>query len=176
MYRFVCILVDPLHKVNSEVEDDTKSIPHTVSMPTDPNVTLLKGQCSYKPAEMAKTGGIPYHKTPSHTPMGTSPVANQLLGKTSATLSEAVKRDFRDLGGTRNMRLVYRKEEEDLLGWEDPGKAPLHRMEGYMPIVDGETVPWINPREQGLETLRGRGRGKECGRKFRATDKGGRAA
>jgi len=89
---------------------------------------------------------------------------------------EAVKRNFRDLGGTRNMRLVYRKEDEDLLGWEDPGEAPQHRMEGYMPMVDGETVPWINPREQGLETLRERGRGKECGRKFRATDKGGRAA
>jgi len=34
-------------KVNSEVEDDAKSIPHTVSMPTDPNVTLSKGQHSY---------------------------------------------------------------------------------------------------------------------------------
>jgi hypothetical protein len=118
-----------------DTKDDAKSVPvffdngELISTPTDPNATLSKGQCSYKPAEMPKTGGIPYHKTSSHTPMGTSPVANQLLGKTSATLSEAVKRDFRDLGGTRNMRLIYRKEE-DLLGWEDPGEAPRHKTEG----------------------------------------------
>jgi hypothetical protein len=95
-----------------------------------------------------KTGGIPYHKTPSHTPMGTSPVATQLLRETSATLSEAVKHDFRDLGGTRNMRLIYR-EEEDLLGWEDPGEAPQHKTEGYMPMVDEETVPWIKSKGTG---------------------------
>jgi hypothetical protein len=84
-----------------------------------------------------------------------------LLGKTSVTLPEAIKRDFRDLGGTRNMRLIHWKEEEDLLGWEDPGEAPQHRMKGYMPMVDEETVPqWINPRKQKLETLRERGRGK----------------
>jgi hypothetical protein len=173
-------------KVNSEMEDDAKSIPHTVSMPTDPNVTLSKGQHSYNLAEMANTGGIPYFEangSPMYVPINTSPTTTVaaptvtgFLEKPGATLSEAVKHDFRDLGGTRNMRLVHRKEEEDLLGWEDPGEAPQHRTEGYMPIVDGETVPWINPREQGLETLRERGRGKECGRKFHATDKGGRAA
>ena len=54
------------------------------------------------------------------------------------------------------MRLVCRKEEEDLLGWEDPGEAPQHKTEGYMPMVDEEAVPWINPREQGVKTLRGR--------------------
>jgi hypothetical protein len=74
----------------------------------------------------------------------------------SLTLLEVIKRDFQDLGGTRNMRLVYRKEEEDILGWEDPGEAPQHKMEGYMPMVDEEAVPWINPREQGVKTLRGR--------------------
>ncbi len=46
-------------KVNSKVKDNAKSIPHTVSTPTDPNVTLSKGQYSYNLAEMAKTGGIP---------------------------------------------------------------------------------------------------------------------
>ena len=115
---------------------------------------------------MANTGGIPYFEangSPMYVPINTSPTTTVaaptvtgLLGKTSATLSEAIKRDFRDLGGTRNMRLVYRKEEEDLLGWEDPGEAPQHKMEGYMPMVDEEAVPWINPREQGVKTLRGR--------------------
>ncbi len=56
------------HKVNSKVEDDAKSIPHTVSMPMDPNVTLSKGQHSYNLAKMANMKGIPYQKgKPPHT-------------------------------------------------------------------------------------------------------------
>ena len=42
----------------------------------DPNVTLLKGQCSYNLTEMANMGGIPYFKAngfPMYVPMGTSP-------------------------------------------------------------------------------------------------------
>ena len=72
-----------------------------------------------------------------YVPMGTSPTTTIMtstvtgfLEKLGATLSEAVKRDFRDLGGTRNMRLIHWKEEEDLLGWEDPGEAPQHKTEG----------------------------------------------
>ena len=172
-------------KVYSNMEDDTKSIltifdakdnaksvpaffddSELVSTPTDPNVTLSKGQCSYNLAEMVNTRGIPYQEgnsPPTHVPMGTSPVATltipvatQLIGKMGVTLSEAVKRDFRDLGGTKDMRLACRKEDEDLLGWEDPGGVSQHRMEGYMPMVDEEAVPWINPREHGVKTLRGR--------------------
>ena len=52
------------------------------------------------------------------------------LEKPGATLLEAVKRDFHDLGGTKDMRLACRKEDEDLLGWEDPGEAPQHKTEG----------------------------------------------
>ena len=75
-----------------------------------------------------------------YVPMGTSPTTTiatptvtGFLEKLGATLSEAVKRDFRDLGGTKNMRLACRKEDEDLLGWEDPGEAPQHKTEGYYP-------------------------------------------
>ena len=94
-----------------------------------------------------------------YVPMGTSPTTTVatptvtgFLEKPGATCSETVMRDLRDLGGTKDVRLVHRKEEEDLLGWEDPGEAPQHKTEGYMPMVDEEAVPWINPREQGVET------------------------
>ena len=97
-------------------------------MPMDPNTRVSTPPAI---AEIVKTRGIPYHKTPSHTPMGTNPTTTvaaptvtRFLEEPGTTPSETVKRDFRDLGGTRNMRSVHRKEEEDLLGWEDPGKLP----------------------------------------------------
>ena len=157
-------------KVNPEVEDDAKSIPHTESMPTDPNTRVSNPPAI---AEIVKTRGIPYHKTPSHTPMGTSPTTTVaaptvtgFLEKPGATLTEAVKRDFRDLGGTRNMRLVYRKEDEDLLGWEDPGEAPQHRMEGYMPMVDGETVPLDQSKGAGTRDIEGEAEEKNAAENF----------
>jgi len=86
------------HKVNPKVEDNAKSIPHTVLMPMDPNTRVSTPPAI---AEIVKTRGIPYHKTPSHTPMGTNPTTTVaaptvtgFLEEPGVTPSETVKHDF----------------------------------------------------------------------------------
>jgi len=79
--------------------------------------------------------------------MGTNPkvipTVAGFLENTVVTRSATVKRDFRDPGGKRG------------INGDDAGGGPLQRKEelGYMPMVDGKVVPWINPREQELAIL-----------------------
>jgi len=79
-------------KVNPEVEDDAKSIPHTVSMPTDPNTRVSTPPAI---AEIVKMRGIPYHKTPSHTPMGTSPTTTVAAPQSPDFLKNRAQRLWR---------------------------------------------------------------------------------
>ena len=63
-----------------------------------------------------------------------------------ATLSDATKRDFRDLKGRGDINLASEDKKDHLLVFRDTGGAPQHREEGYMPMVDARPIPWT-PRE-----------------------------
>ena len=69
------------------------------------------------------------------------------------TRVNAPKRDLRGLEGMENISLVSIDEKGHLPTFQHARGAPRHAKEGYRPMVDGRTVPWINPREQHLSTI-----------------------
>jgi len=70
----------------------------------------------------------------------------------AATLSDATKRDFRDLKGRGDINLVSGDEENHLPGFGDAGEAPQHKKVGYMPMVDKELVSWT-PKKQEADAI-----------------------
>jgi len=114
--------------------DDVKPL----LMLIDPNIPLTKAQSPLILAEIAKMRNVPYREAVGslmYASMGmrpdvtfaTSTVA-QFLENLGVAHWEAVKRIFRYLKGTKEMRLVYGDEERDLQGWVDAdGTSQDHR-------------------------------------------------
>jgi hypothetical protein len=100
--------------------DDVKPL----STPIDPNVPLTKAQSPSTLAEIAKMRNVPYREAVGslmYASMGTRPdvtfatsTVAQFLENPGVAHWEAVKRIFRYLKGTKEMRLVYGDEERDL--------------------------------------------------------------
>ena len=63
-----------------------------------------------------------------------------------ATRLDHVKRDFRGLGGGRDISLARNDEKGHLPYFEDPGGVPQHRRGGYQPIEARRSIPGT-PRE-----------------------------
>jgi len=68
-----------------------------------------------------------------------------------ARLSDATKRDFRDLKGRGDISLISGAEENHLPVFGDAGGAPQHKKVGYMPMVDKGLVSWT-PKKQVANT------------------------
>jgi hypothetical protein len=82
----------------------------------------------------------------------TDAITNERLEDPGGTHSTAVKRVFQDLRGTRHIRFGRKSENNHLQLFGGAGKASQHKKWGYIPILDGRTVPWISPRERDLST------------------------
>ena len=141
--------------------DDVKPL----SMPIDPNVPLTKAQSPLTLAEITKMRNVPYREAVGslmYASMGTRPdvtfatsTVAQFLENPGMAHWEAVKRIFRYLKGTKEMRLVYGDEERDLQGWVDAdGASQDHRraISGYVFMVDGGAVSWSSKKQE-LVTL-----------------------
>jgi hypothetical protein len=75
----------------------------------------------------------------------------QFLENPGAMHWEAVKRIFRYLKGTRNLRLVYGNENQDLQGFVDAdGASQDHRraITGWVFMVDGGAVSWSSKKQE----------------------------
>jgi hypothetical protein len=75
----------------------------------------------------------------------------QFLKNPGAAHWEAVKRIFRYLKGTREIKMVYRDEEKDLQGWVDAdGASQDHQraISGYVFMVDGGAVSWSSKKQE----------------------------
>jgi len=67
------------------------------------------------------------------------------------TLSDAMKRDFRDLKGRGDISLINGAEKNHLPVFGDAVGAPQHKKVGYMPMVDKGLVSWT-PKKQVANT------------------------
>jgi hypothetical protein len=137
--------------------DDVKP----VSTPMDPSTPLTKSQSPSTLADIAKMKNVPYHEAVGslmYASMGTRPditfavsTVAQFLENPGAAHWEAVKRIFRYLKGTRDMKLVYGDENRDLQGWVDAdGASQDHRraISGYVFMVDGGAVSWLSKKQE----------------------------
>jgi hypothetical protein len=79
----------------------------------------------------------------------TTPKRLEDLGGTHSTAAKCV---FRDLKGTRPVIFGRKSENNHLQLFEGAGGASQYKKWGYIPMLDGRNVPWINPREQDLST------------------------
>jgi hypothetical protein len=113
----------------------------------DPETDLQKGQTPSTVADVAKTGDLPHKKgigpTAALAPTKTAvdfeiatAMAAENLVEVGVTHPEAVKRFFRDLGGTRGISWGKGEDWEDLPG---PGGVPQHTEVGYRPRMEGES-------------------------------------
>jgi hypothetical protein len=136
-----------------------------LSTPIDPNIPLTMAQSPSTLAEIAKMRNIPYREAVGslmYASMGTRPditfatsTVAQFLENPGMAHWEAVKRIFRYLKGTKEMRLVYGDEERDLQGWVDAdGASQDHSraISGYVFMVDGGAVLWSSKKQE-LVTL-----------------------
>ena len=126
---------------------------------------LLKSQSPTALASIARMKNIPYREAVDslmYVSMGTclditfvmSTVA-QFLENPGWEHWEAVKRIFRYLKGTKDLKLVYGGEVKDLVGFVDAdGASQDHRraISGYVFMVDGGAVSWSSKKQE-LVTL-----------------------
>ena len=130
-------------------------------MPLDPNTSLTKTQSPSTLADITKMKNIPYREAVGslmYASMGTRPditfavsTVAQFLENPGAMHWEAVKRIFRYLKGTRNLRLVYGNENQDLQGFVDAdGASQDHRraITGWVFMVDGGAVSWSSKKQE----------------------------
>jgi hypothetical protein len=108
------------------------------AIPIDPNRPLLKSQCPTKLADIAKMKNVPYREAVGsllYAAMGTRPdiafatsTVAQFMDNPGHEHWEAVKKIFRYLKGTRDLKLIYGGKEEDLHGYVDAdGASQDHR-------------------------------------------------
>ncbi len=135
------------------------------SIPIDPSAPLLKSQSPQTLAGKARMANVPYRAAVGslmYASMGTRPDITFAVSTVAQYLEnpgwehwEAVKRIFRYLGGTRDLRLVYGGDVADLVGFADAdGASQDHRraISGYVFMVDGGAVSWSSKKQE-LVTL-----------------------
>jgi hypothetical protein len=109
--------------------------------------------------------GVPYREAVGSlnwASVGTRPDISFVVGTLSQFLEnpgevhwEAVKRVFRYLKGTKDLRLVYGGERKGLEGFTDAdGMSQEHRraISGYAILIDGGAVSWSSKKQE-LVTL-----------------------
>jgi Reverse transcriptase (RNA-dependent DNA polymerase) len=135
------------------------------SVPMDPSAPLLKSQCPTLLAEIAKMKNVPYREAVGslmYAAMGTRPdiafatsTVAQFMDNPGWKHWEAVKRIFRYLKGTADLKLVYGGKKANLEGFVDAdGASQDHRraISGYVFVVDGGAVSWSSKKQE-LVTL-----------------------
>jgi len=141
--------------------DDLKAC----STPLEPSVPLLKSQSPTALTSIARMKNVPYREAVGslmYASMGTRPditfatsTVAQFLENPGWEHWEAVKRIFRYLKGTKDLKLVYGGEVKDLVGFVDAdGASQDHRraISGYVFMVDGGAVSWSSKKQE-LVTL-----------------------
>ena len=133
-----------------------------VTTPLDPNVELTTEQAPQTSYDMAKMRDIPYREAVGslmYAAMGTRPdiaFAVSLLSRFATSPGpahwEAVKRVFRYLKGTRELRLTYGPEGEfDLKGYGDAdgnSQSDRHAISGNVFILFGGAISWFSKRQE----------------------------
>jgi hypothetical protein len=136
-----------------------------VSTPMEPHANLSIDQCPKTPEERAGMKHIQYRECVGslmYAALGTRPDITFAVAKLSKFLHnpgmphfEAVKRVFRYLKGTRDLRLTYGITERELTGWVDADgsmEAERRAIMGFAYLIDGAAVTW-NSKQQELVAL-----------------------
>lgn len=133
-----------------------------VTTPLDPNIELSSAQAPQTSYDLAKMRDVPYREAVGslmYAAMGTRPdiaFAVSLLSRFATSPGpahwEAVKRVFRYLKGTRELRLTYGPEGDfDLKGYGDAdGNSQLdrHAISGNVFILFGGAISWFSKRQE----------------------------
>jgi len=135
------------------------------AIPMDPSAPLLKSQSPTTLTGVARMKNVPYREAVGslmYASMGTRPditfatsTVAQYLENPGWEHWEAVKRIFRYLKGTKDLKLVFGGETSDLVGFVDAdGASQDHRraISGYVFMVDGGAVSWSSKKQE-LVTL-----------------------
>ncbi|GBE89190.1 hypothetical protein SCP_1502130 [Sparassis crispa] len=127
----------------------------------DPNTTLSSAQSPQTTAEAAAMRDIPYREAVGslmYASLGTRPDITYAVSSLSRFSDnpgkahwEAVKRVFRHLSGTKDLKLTYGAQELDLVGYTD-ADGSMHEdrkvFSGYAFLIDGGAVSWSSKRQE----------------------------
>jgi hypothetical protein len=137
--------------------DDSKPI----STPMDPNIRLTSAQSPSTTEEIAVMRNIPYHEAVGslmYATLGTRPdicfavqTVSRFNSKPGLAHWDAVKRIFRYLKGTSELRLTYGGVVKELVGYADAdGSMGEDRkaISGYAFMINGGAVSWSAKRQE----------------------------
>lgn len=132
-----------------------------VTTPMEPAVHLSATQSPQTAAEAAEMRDVPYREAVGslmYASLGTRPditYAVSILSRFSENPGrahwDAVKRVFRYLSGTKNLKLTYGAAQFDLVGYSD-ADGSMHEdrkaISGYAFLIDGGAVSWASKRQE----------------------------
>ncbi|GBE84202.1 hypothetical protein SCP_0601800 [Sparassis crispa] len=115
-----------------------------LTTPMDPNTTLSSAQSPQTTTEAAAMRDIPYREA-----VGSLMYAS--LDNPGRAHWEAVKRVFRYLSGTKDLKLTYGAQGLDLVGYTD-ADGSMHEdrkaISGYAFLIDSGAVSWSSKRQE----------------------------
>nr|GAT43935.1 polyprotein [Mycena chlorophos] len=136
-----------------------------VAMPMDPNVHLSNEHRAISVTDIAAMQRVPYREAVGSlmwAAIGTRPDIAFAVGLLSKFLDnpgtahwEAVKRVFRYLVGTKELRLTYGAGKKGLEGYSDAdgmSQEDRHAISGYAFVIDGGAISWSSKKQE-LVTL-----------------------
>ena len=131
----------------------------------DPSSPLSKSQSPEALADIAKMKNVPYREAVGslmYAAMGTQPDIAFATSTVAKFLEnpgwkhwEAVRKIFQYLKGTRDWKLVYGGQKQDLQGWIDTDGASQEHwraISGYVFMINGGAMSWSSKKQE-LVTL-----------------------
>jgi hypothetical protein len=132
-----------------------------LSMPMDPHVNLSTAQSPRTQTEFAAMRNVPYREAVGslmYLSLGTRPdityavsIVSQFNQNPGPAHWNAVKRVFAYLAGTRNLRLTFGGNKQELLGYSD-ADGSMHEerraISGHAFLLDGGAVSWSSKKQE----------------------------